>query len=278
MPELYDQHTHSHHSFDSETPPAANVEAALAAGLGGVIFTEHFDTHPDEWEMCRYDDARYSAEIAEVREAYLDRAYVGKGIEICYQPGRWDFILDFLSQHSFDLVILSVHWTARGPIHERAWWRQFASLDDAAQDYFQTVREAVAAADRARNDAGRRIFDVLGHLDLVKRYATLMWDEAAAPCEPTLLDEILEACLAADLTPEVNTSLVRQGGGEPMPGLEVMARYRELGGDCMSIGSDAHLAEHVGADFAPARRFLKEAGFAATAQFQGRVKRKISLD
>lgn len=278
MQRLYDQHTHSHHSIDSETPPLANIEAALAVGLGGVTFAEHFDTHPDEWDLCRYDEERYAAELAEAKAAYAGRAFVGKGIEVCYQPGRWDFILDFLARHEFDLVILSVHWTSRGPIHERAWWEQFRSIDDAVADYFETVRRAVEDADRARTAAGARVFDVLGHLDLVKRYAAMLLNVTEARCEPKLLDDIAAACVAADLVPEINTSLLRQGGGDPMPGPDAIAAYKAAGGTAMTLGSDAHLPEHIGADFQAAMRLLMAGGISDIALLEGRCRRLIPLN
>ena len=58
----YDQHVHSWNSFDCKSPPADNVEHALASGLAGLSFTDHFDTHPDEWDGCLYDDARIARE------------------------------------------------------------------------------------------------------------------------------------------------------------------------------------------------------------------------
>ena len=60
---FYDQHVHSRHSYDSQTDPAEDVEAAVARGLSGLTFAEHFDTHPDDWEECCYDDAAYSTAI-----------------------------------------------------------------------------------------------------------------------------------------------------------------------------------------------------------------------
>ncbi|HEB61379.1 MAG TPA: hypothetical protein ENJ06_06090, partial [Phycisphaeraceae bacterium] len=215
---LYDQHLHSFHSIDSETPPAENVKAALGAGLGGLVFTEHFDSHPDEWDTCRYDDDIYSRDIAELRSLFQDQIFIGKGIEICYQPSRWEFILEHLSAHTFDLVILSVHWSETGPIQYRQWWEQFPTVHDAADEYLRTVLKAVSDAERAAGELGRRVFDVLGHLDLVKRYALFIAGTEDVQVDPVLLDDILLTCIQADLTPEVNTSLLRQGGSEPMPG------------------------------------------------------------
>ena len=104
--ELYDNHVHSNLSWDCDTEPRDNVLEAIHRGLAGLTFAEHFDTHPDEWEQCAYDDAAYSATIAALREEFGQQVFIGKGIEVCYQPDNMDFILDFLAGHQFDLVML----------------------------------------------------------------------------------------------------------------------------------------------------------------------------
>ena len=107
---LYDQHVHSRYSFDCDMQPEETVHAALEAGLAGLTFAEHFDTHPDEWGRNRYDDRAFSDEIARLRDRFSQQIFIGKGIEVCYQPDNMDFILDFLAAHQFDVILLSVHW------------------------------------------------------------------------------------------------------------------------------------------------------------------------
>ena len=114
---FYDQHLHSWNSFDSQTPPEKNVEQAIKTGLDGITFTEHFDTHEEEWADCVYDDDKITSEIDALRDKYGGEIFIGKGIEVCYQPHRMEFILDFLSRHQFDVVLLSVHWAEGKPVH-----------------------------------------------------------------------------------------------------------------------------------------------------------------
>ncbi|MCK4872980.1 MAG: histidinol-phosphatase HisJ family protein [Phycisphaerales bacterium] len=275
--ELHDQHVHSHHSVDSETPPAHSVRAAIEAGLAGLTFAEHFDTHPDDWPTCRYDDGPYTEEIDTLRAEFADRIAVGKGIEICYQPARWGLVLDFLADHRFDMVMLSVHWTPTGPIHEPAWWDQFVSIRRACNAYFRTVLDAVDAAVRLR-EQGVRVFDVLGHMDLVKRYAHLFRGAESIPLDIGLIEEICVRCVAADLVPEVNTSTIRQHGLGPMPAADIIERYTAAGGTAMPLGSDAHRAEHVGAGLDEAADLLRSCGIAETVVFSGRTGRVVPLD
>ncbi len=263
---LYDQHLHSWNSFDCKTPPVDNVTCAIERGLAGLTFTEHFDTHPSEWDACVYDDAKIERELAELRARFGERIFIGKGIEVCYQPERMAFILDFLAEHRFDVVLLSVHWAHGKPVHER---NHFAGMDGErfVRHYLTAVRDATAHIARMKRD-GRQPFHVLGHLDFAKRYAKRYFDYEAPLDMPELIDEILHNCLAANLVPEINTSTLRNAMAEPMPGPQVIRRYAELGGTSVSLGSDAHTAKYVGSHFDDALAMARQAGIANLAIFR----------
>jgi histidinol-phosphatase (PHP family) len=268
---LFDQHLHSRHSFDCKTEPRANVEAAIAKGLSGLTFTEHFDTHPDDWELCVFNDADYSATIARLREEFGGTIFIGKGIEVCYQPRTMDYVLNFLDRHRFDLVILSVHYFGGVTVHQREHW-EGVDAAGGTRRYLEHVREAVRFCEGLHRSRGRRVFDVLGHLDLAKRYTKRFLGSYDMSPFVGLIDEILSASLAADLTPEINTSSLRQGLDETMPNAEAVKRYAALGGKAMSLGSDAHRAEDIGAGFDRAVTMLHEAGLEHIAVFQRRER------
>lgn len=265
---IYDQHLHSYHSFDSREDPEANVRAAIEKGLSGITFTEHFDTHPVEWPLCRYDYEAIRRMVDGLRRRYGDRLFIGHGVEVCYQPERMDFILDYLAGRQFDLVILSVHWFDGRALHVREHWD---GLDPgrATALYLQTVAEAARTAGRLRGH-GRRVFDVLGHLDLVKRYTHRFFHCFDVRSHAALVDEVLRTALEADLIPEVNTSGARQSVGEAMPAEWVVRRYAELGGTCMSVGSDAHKAADIGAGLPEAVECLRRCGVGSLAVFRDR--------
>ncbi len=273
---MHDQHLHSRHSFDSQAEPEDNVLRAIEVGLRGLTFTEHFDTHPDEWPTCRYDDARYSDDLAALRAKYGDAIFIGKGIEVCYQPRQMAFVLDFLERHEFDLIILSIHWCGERAAHLREHWPE----DDPNRmmsTYLDTVLEAVRFA-RGLHRGGPRVFDVLGHMDFVKRYIHRFFGVSELPGHEAVTEEILRTCLEADLIPEVNTSTLRSGLGEPMPGGRTIRRYAELGGVCMSLGSDAHKAADIGSHFDAAARLLREGGISSTATFARRQVRRVPIE
>ncbi len=272
---LYDQHLHSKFSFDSRTDPKDNVQQAISRGLAGLTFTEHFDTDPEDWSSCVYDDESYSQALSALRETHGQNIFIGKGIEVDYAPEREDFILKFLDTHEFDLVMLSVHRFGQAQVHHKKNWQGW-DVPRGTRHYLQTVLEAVQWCAKIKQQHGR-VFDVLGHLDLVKRYTQRFFGQVdVAQCDD-LITEILQACLEADLTPEINTSTLRQGLDEPMPALSTVQRYIELGGVSVSIGSDAHRAADIGAGFDQAVEILREAKVSSLAWFEKRLCHDITL-
>ena len=265
---LHDQHLHSRFSFDCKTDPAANVEAAIARGLCGLTFTEHYDTHPDDWPGCVYDDEAYSAAIEDVRERYRDRLFIGKGIEVCFQPEQMPKILHHLRSHRFDVVLVSVHYFGGKPAHVRENWHAV----DAATGIDIAMRDVLTAVTHIRDLHRRegRVFDVLSHLDFAKRYAHRYCGSFDMTPHRGIIEDTLGAYLEASLIPEINTSTFRQGLGESMPNAEAVMTYARLGGKAMSIGSDSHSAEHIGADFDKAVAMLREAGINQTVVFKSR--------
>lgn len=268
---LRDQHLHTWFSCDSEARPADNVRRAVELGLDGLTFTDHYDTHPLEWPVCRYMYRGIERAVCSLRAEYGDRVFIGHGIEICYQPDRMGHILPFLETHRFDLVILSVHWTAGRAMHLPEQWDGW-DVRAATAAYLGTVLEAVRfVGDLVRQ--GRRPFDVLGHLDMAKRYTQRFRGGFDIREHAATVDAILQACLECGLTPEVNTSTMRGGLGEPMPADWVIRRYAELGGEAMSLGSDAHQPDHIAADFDKAAAMLKDNGIGQLSIFEDRRRR-----
>jgi len=279
---LVDQHLHSWNSFDCKTVPRENILRAIEVGLSGLTFTDHFDTHPSEWDGCLFDDAKITRELSELREEFGDRIVIGKGIEVCYQPERMDFILDYLAEHDFDVVLLSIHWAGGKAVHVREQYEGWDAIR-FMQHYLEAVRDATAHI-AALHRAGGSPFHILGHLDFAKRYAKRYWD-FEQPLDTidafdamALIDAILTNCLEANLIPEINTSTLRNKMAHPMPGPEVVKRYAKLGGTSMSLGSDAHSPQYVGSHFADAVGMMREAGIENLAVFRGGALETRSID
>ena len=273
MVKLHDQHLHSRHSVDSKAEPVANCEQALAAGLGGLTFTEHYDMHPTERGMCQWDYDAIAATTEDLRVRFSPGLEVGFGIEVDYQAAQMDEILGYLDRHAFDVVLLSVHWCGGRPLHLRRRWQGLTAAD-MRRDYLAELRGAAELC-RELAAAGSRPFDIVSHLDYVKRYLIDYWDAPLVRLAPEELDPILEAFIAAGVVPEINTAGLRRDEAEAYPAWEILERYRALGGELVSIGSDAHRSVDIGHGFDAVAARLKAIGFAGEPVFRARERRII---
>jgi histidinol-phosphatase (PHP family) len=88
---------------------------------------------------------------------------------------------------------------------------------------------------------------------------------------------VLRNCIARGIALDVNTSALRRDARVLMPGLEILRWYVEMGGERVTLGSDAHRPEQVASHFGTAVAAVKAAGLAAVTQFVLRQPRLIPV-
>lgn len=253
-----DLHLHSDHSVDSHAPLEAMCRAAVERGLETVCFTEHVDLDPrdDGYGYLNWD--AYSRAVDAARERFAGRLTILQGVEIG-EPHRYPRDLERLAALRPDVILGSVHWLPEGFVGASD-VRRAMGLEGLFAAYY---REMLAAVRHGG-------FDVLAHLDFPKRYHG----------EALGLDEVVEAILseavARGLAIEVNTSPLRKGLEVCAPDLPVLARYRALGGSRVTLGSDAHAPEEVGAGLGRALEIVRRAGVGPVGVFCDR--RFVSLE
>lgn len=262
---MIDLHVHSTCSADGGSTIAAYARRAAADGLAVVGFCEHVDFDPRDNAYEYLDVEGYDREIQAARQG-VGGVRLCQGVEITYQAGLEERIRNWLAGRRWDYVVASVHlvdyvdgWAMIS--EPRAVQDYFVSHGqrDAYRPYFEELLRA------ARSGLG----DVLGHLDLIKRYGASHY----GPFRPAEFEDeiraVLRTMVEGGMGLEINTSGGRQAPGEPYPGLEVVRWYRELGGEVLTVGSDAHRVEDLGAGVPQALELARAAGFRAVAAFQG---------
>ncbi|MNI86640.1 Histidinol-phosphatase [compost metagenome] len=108
-------------------------------------------------------------------------------------------------------------------------------------------------------------YSVLGHLDMIKRYD----NEGEYPFEKVkhIIKEILSLAIKNGKGIEVNTSSFRYALNDLTPSRDILRLYKELGGTIITIGSDAHKEEHLGAKISYVKEELKKLGFNSFCTF-----------
>ncbi|MGL4484056.1 MAG: histidinol-phosphatase HisJ family protein [Anaerovoracaceae bacterium] len=256
---MLDYHSHTYFSGDSPTPMSQMIEAAIKKGVTEYAITDHYDPdYPDNSGFFELDFENYQRELLAAQKKYADKIKIVKGIEIGIQTGliadkcRWavsDFPYDFVlgSFHCFDGVdTYMFDYDTIG--HER-------SLKNFYLYTLKGIKEF--------ND-----FDILGHINVIDRYIGAIPNYSNAM---EVIEEILKLIIEKQIGLEINTSSYKYGMGErTMPTRDILKLYKDLGGEILSIGSDAHLPKHIGDHFAEAYELARSCGFKYQASFNNR--------
>lgn len=272
---LADTHTHTKFSSDSTANPAEMLAAAKAAGLSALCFTDHMDLDfPGDPSLFVFDADTYFKELLPLKKraaADTSSPELLLGIELGLRPGRPDLreqMDTLLAKHPFDFVIGSTHVVDELDPYYPDYW---TLPGNRLRRYFEDVRTNVTEHTN---------FDSLGHLDYIIRYlpdsVSLIKDYAVRDFMD-LIEETLRILISRGQALEVNTAGLRKELSFAHPKAEVLTRYRELGGELLTLGSDAHTPSDTGADIKKATGLLTACGFRYYSIYRARTPEMIAL-
>ncbi len=256
---MFDTHMHSLHSPDGHQSMPVMAQAARTQGLTGLAFAEHGEWYAED-PACGYLDLEsYFADLEAVRSRFDGELEILAGIELGNPHDFPRQVGAMLDRWAFDLVIGSVHW-----LGGQAGWERPAFANGIRETYHRYFDELLVMVERAD-------FDILGHLDLVRRDSWALFQHVVRlDAFEAEIREVLRRLVAAGRGLEINTSGLHKGMGRPLPNLQVLQWYREAGGEILTFGSDAHRPRHIAYGFDHARNVARAAGFERLARFQRR--------
>ncbi len=258
-----DFHMHTRFSTDSEAEPEKMIEQAIRLGLDTICFTEHFDKdypkYGDEVEFVLDTDSYYQ-KIKALQEEYQGKLDIRFGVELGLQPHLGEYYKAYVEKYPFDFVVGSIHVVdGEDPYYKVLF--QNRSDEEGYRRFFEVTLE---------NLKNNPDFDVLGHIDYVVRYGKTRAENYSYQRYADIIDEILKCLIAQGKGMEFNTAGFAHdlGFGHPHP--DILKRYRELGGEIITIGSDGHEPEHIAYDFHKVSEVLRACGFKNYTEFKQR--------
>jgi histidinol-phosphatase (PHP family) len=265
-----DSHLHTDQSPDSDVPIDAYAAEAAARSIPEIAITDHVDFDPRDpaYRYTSFADRERTVRAAAERWA-AKGVTIRFGVELTYHT-RWDAeAREHLRRHAYDYVIGSVHeWPDSPYVGRRVGpWVAGRPLDEVVAPYYEQV---IAAARSG-------LFDTIGHLDVVKRYLFPHIRPAELAARAELVDPALRAMVEAGVALEVNSSGLRHLVAEPYPTGETVARFRDLGGERVVAGSDAHRGDWFAWRLDEAYRLIEAAGFDEITFRRGRERVGIAL-
>jgi histidinol-phosphatase (PHP family) len=269
-------HVHNRYSSDGRGGTEDVCRTAAALGFQEICFTNHseaLDENAGDWVLdlveARDRFELLQHEIERLQPDYPDLRIL-LGCELEYRP-EWVEALDALVDSvDFDLIIGSVHIVDGQQIsggYGVASYFKNRDVSEAYGRYFDVVEEAI--------DWGN--FDVLGHLDLVKRFGVKHYGGFDVRPFESQIRGILDTLVTKGLGLEVNTSGVVQAPGEPYPGLEVLRLAKAAHVATVTIGTDSHVPTSFDQGWEDGEALLRRAGFTELTLFSHRMRRNVPL-
>ncbi len=240
-PTKCDCHVHTLFSPDGHQSMQDACQRAAALGLDAVCFTEHLDFGPGEQEY--YNPEAYFAELERMRERYAEQMQILAGLEIS-EPHRHLHELEEAQKRPYDFILGSVHaWI--GDLFAS----EIARLDMPAEQIYDAYWAEVLQMVQCGG------FDAVAHLDFPKRYM-----KDVSLFEPARLSAIFAEMHKRGLLLEINTSSLRKGCLETMPGAALLRQYKAAGGAYVTLGSDAHRTQDLYAALPETKRKAEALG------------------
>lgn len=259
---MIDLHCHSSYSTDCNDAPDAMIRAAERAGLSQIAITDHADFHPAD--PC-VELTPYLAGLEKLKDQ-SSRTRLLIGIEIGIQLAHKELIREYLKGFVGDLVIGSMHRATELDLADGSFFKGLDSEGCWKIFLEQSIQAVEACPD----------FDILGHLDIIRRYDIAHGTNCPESCLE-LTDKLLRLLISLEKTLELNTSGYRYGLDSFHPSGQILARYFELGGRLVTLGSDAHATTHIAAHFDRAVKLLSQIGFREISVFENRRRSSVKL-
>lgn len=266
---LSDFHIHTKFSGDSKELPENVVKKAIDLGLKSICFTDHqdFDYIFSDLDF-NLDTKSYFEYMKNLKEKFKSEIEILIGVEIGIEPYLKEKLNSFVNENPYDFVIGSSHIVNRQDPYYPEYFKGRTDKE-AFSEYFQSILENLKVYDN---------FDVYGHLDYVVRYSENKDKNYSYEAFSDYIDEILKKLIAKGKGIEVNSAAYRYGLDNPNPHQQAVKRYKELGGEIITVGSDAHQSEYVASGFDRVCQVLKNAGFSYYTVFKNRRPEFISIN
>ena len=260
---MFDYHMHTIISFDGKSTPEQMVRAAVEAGLKEICFTDHIDHVDGTIEINGELKEDLVFDLEEYHAAYdhlhAEGLKIRRGMEYGITPLNRELFVHDAAQNDYDFIIGSVHFVNGEDVYLPPYW-EGRTQAEVYLEYLQTTYESVKV------HSG---FDVLGHLTYICKCRGNPTKELLRYGDHReLIDQIQKELVRKGIGMEINTSGVDRCGGF-LPTADYFRRFKELGGEIVTVGSDAHTFDRVGQYSKEACEVLKDI-FGYVCTFEGR--------
>lgn len=227
---MNDFHMHSTYSHDAVSGMEEYIVKAIDDGMQAICFTEHVDCNKVSSGYGKYSPDDFFQELHHMRRKFENRINICAGIEFS-EPHLYGEELTVLSKYPYDFILGSVHWL--GDVYLGKNLIRKYPAEEVFERYWREILIAVRKGG----------FDALAHIDLpLRAYQELYYTETA-------VKEIFKYLVDRNIVLEINTSSIRKGMRGTLIDSALLEIYKDCGGKYITIGSDAHRVQDMGAGY-----------------------------
>lgn len=272
--QLVDYHIHSKCSEDGHNTMLEMALAAWEQGITRLCFTDHCDLN-DHWTGAPDSDCyRYRDNSLKMYEEALASAPKGMEIYLGMELGEGnhdqDRAKEIAASPELDFVLGSLHQLRSEMDFYYIEYKDEAYARRLIDDYFEELIEL------SKLD----FFDTMAHVGYPVRYirrAGFFFDidvKSYGDQFRVLFKNLIEAGRGIELNCSgFRNSLIKT----TIPMIDVLALYREMGGEIITIGSDAHNTRDAGAGLRQGYEVLRDLGYRYLTVYEKRKSSFIKL-
>lgn len=265
---MQDLHMHSKFSFDSITNPEENVKSCIKNDIKIMAFTDHIDKYcQKDADDMTFDLDQYFSTIYSLREKYKNDIKILAGVEVGIAYENKDIINNLIDEKPFDFVIGSIHAVNFVDV----WGQREEIAKDPLNSFRKYYTYMIDSVKAIKN------FSVLGHIDYIDRYIS---DKSLIPAYEEyedLIEELLRELIDSNRGIEVNTAGFRNKLPYANPKDKILKKYRDMGGEIITLGSDSHTPDTCGYMIYESIKHLKDLGFNHISYFEDKQEKQIEI-
>ena len=257
---------HTNFSEDADDSPEAMCRRAIELGVPEIGFSEHWDVGPYETKPRFFKPEPWYAQLEHLRRLFAGQLLIRAGIEIDEQHLYPQATTEVLARVPFDYVIGSVHFVGPNFMFNGE-YLQTHSADEVYNNYFAEMEQMVRTAE----------LDIVAHFDIPARSGKPIFGYEPARYEEKIRSA-LNTCIERGLALDVNVSGLRKPSQIIMPDPLILQWYAEMGGQRVTLGSDAHRLPEVSLHLEKAIEAIRAVGIMHVTQFEQRKARLVPLE
>ena len=260
-----DYHMHTSFSEDADDTPEAMCRRAIELDIPEIGFSEHWDVGPYETNPRFFKPEPWYTELERLRGLFAGQLIIRAGIEIAEPHLYPQETAEVLGRAPFDYVIGSVHFVGKNFMFNGEYF-QAHTANEVYGSYFAEMNRMVSTAD----------LDIVAHFDIPARAGKPILGYEPARYEEKIR-AALKTCIERGLALDINVSGLRKPAQIIMPDPLILKWYAEMGGQRVTLGSDAHRLPEVSLHLEKAIEAIHAAGITYVTHFEQRQPRLEAL-